>query len=150
LQTTIGAEWNNWARYELYMALDKTFNSPCLVTHGAEIWNKGREEVDVLLEPRDSKINPIAIKLRCERVSENAGSFENFREQMDADMAKIKELGDVQGYYEGARLLLVGFSSAPPAVPNELSEFKTKPEPKHFMAGDVHGWVMEYDLPSEK
>lgn len=132
------------------MFLQQAFGSDALVSHGVQIWNDGDidEEVDVLIEPQDSNepAAVMAIKLRCEKVSENEGSFERFRGQMDGDMTRIKELGAVESTFERGTLLLVGFSGEPLDT-NEDCAFQTRPEPKHFHTGEVHAWIMEYELP---
>jgi hypothetical protein len=143
----IGAEWRHWARYELYMALEEALGSGCLVTHGTtDFWQDGGEEIDILVEPREADRNAIAIKLRCEKVNENEGSYEAFRDQLDEDMARIKGAGKVESTFEGARLLLIGFSGQPSV---EDAEFKTQPQPEHFAAGEVHCWISQYGLPGE-
>lgn len=130
------------------MALEQALGSQCLVTHGiSEIWQKDDQEIDILVEPREDDQKAIAIKLRCEEVSENEGSYERFRDQMDADMAKIKQLGVVENSFEGARLLLVGFSGQPSV---EDAAFRMQPQPEHFVQGEVHGWIAQYNLPSEE
>ncbi|KAI1854452.1 hypothetical protein JX265_007677 [Neoarthrinium moseri] len=139
----IGAQWEKWARYELFMALEKSFSNDCVVMHGVDIWEKDEGEVDILVEPHDESMSAIAIKLRCEKVSENEGSYERFRDQMDSDMDKVKGLGDVENSFEGAKLLLIGFSGEPSA---EESEFRTEPQPEHFVAGEVHCWAMVHNL----
>lgn len=144
----VGAEWDRWARYELYMALESALGSRYLVTHGvSEIWQGGDGEVDVLLEPRDNTQSIVAIALSCEKVNENEGSYERFRDQMDADITTIKGFGSVESTFEGTRLLLVGFSGEPSV---EDAEFKVQPQPEHFVEGEVHCWVASLDLPSAR
>lgn len=132
-----------WARYELFMCLDMAFNEKCIVNHSVPIWKDSDEEADIIIEPHDAALSPVAIKLRCERVSENCGSYETFRDQMDSDMARIKALGSFDGFFEGIVLRLVGFSGEPSY---EDHEFRIQPQPKHFQVGEVHVWVAEHNL----
>ncbi|KAH6655674.1 hypothetical protein BKA67DRAFT_657597 [Truncatella angustata] len=139
----VGADWRYWARYELFMALEKLIPD-CLVTHGmSEFWDEGDEEVDILVEPRDGDRGTIALLLRCENVGENEGSYERFRDQLDADVAKVESLGRVGSSFDDARLLLVGFSGEPSA---EDAEFRTQPQPEHFVKGEVHCWMVRHDV----
>ncbi|KAI4597310.1 hypothetical protein KJ359_004416 [Pestalotiopsis sp. 9143b] len=141
----IGAQWEQWARYELFMALEEALGSESLVTHSmSDFWQDSEEEVDILIEPRENDQQAVAIKLRCEKVNENEGSYERFRDQVDADMTKIQGLGGVQSSFEGAKLLLVGFGGEPSA---EDAEFRTQSQPEHFVEGEVHCWIMKHEYP---
>lgn len=137
----IGAEWRAWARYELYLYLEKALGKDYLIYHTFnDIWDT--EVIDIYLEPRDSDLKIIAIVLRCEKVNENCGSFEDFRAEMDGDIERINGLEKVDGSYEGLRLCVLGFSGPLPAE-NEDTKWKCRPVPRHFESGEVNGWVYE-------
>ncbi|ETS82085.1 hypothetical protein PFICI_07087 [Pestalotiopsis fici W106-1] len=143
----VGAQWEKWARYELFMALEEALGSQCLVVHSmSDFFEDSDEELDILIEPRENDQAVIAIKLRCEKVNENEGSYERFRDQMDADMTKIQGLGGVQSGFEGAKLLLVGFGGEPSA---EDADFRTQSQPEHLVEGEVHCWIMKKEYPLE-
>lgn len=140
----IGAEWRAWARYELYLYLEEVLGKDYLIYHTfKDIWDD--EVVDIYLDPRNSDLKIIAIVLRCERVNENCGSFEDFRAEMDGDIERIKGLGKVDESYEGSRLCVVGLSGPLPAE-NEDTEWKCKPAPRQFESGEVNGWIYEMQL----
>lgn len=137
----IGARWELWARYELYMALEKALGSSYIIFHGVDVWKESDEQADLVLEPRGDSL-PVIVQLRCETVSENEGSYERFRDLMDADMTRIRG-ARVENDFAGGKALLVGFSGEPSA---QDSAFRTESQPRHFRCGEVYAWVAQYDI----
>lgn len=137
----IGAQWELWARYELYMALEKAAGSSYIIFHGVDVWKESDKQADLVLEPRGDG-PPIIVRLRCETVSENEGSYERFRDHMDADMTQIRG-ARVENDFAGGQVLLVGFSGEPSA---QDSAFRTESQPRHFRFGEVYAWVMQHNV----
>lgn len=146
-QFWIGADWRLWARYDLFTVLEDAFKENYLVNHSMAIWESHdeHEQVDILLEHRDGETN-LAIRLQCENVNENCGSFEEFSKQyqkqwtlLDSTLSK-----NVEEEFGGTKVMLLGFSGEPMGYEEEEPLFgELKPET--FKAGEVHAWYVYCD-----
>lgn len=143
----IGADWRGWARFEIYMAIEKAFGSAHLITHSNDdFWADSSLMIDVLIESSDDGKGSVGIVLRCENVNENEGSFERFAQQFDEDWSKYATRDDIQSDFKGTRLILLGFSGE--AVGDGIDTFKVEPKPEHFNVREVNVWARIQD-PSE-
>jgi hypothetical protein len=151
----IASSWTDWVRYEIYLALEKKFSDTCFVTFDVDLFNNDSALMaHILLDPKDTKVNAIAIRFVCEHVGGNAGDYEDFVQEVNAKLTRYKEAGAVTGGYEVGKILLVGLSEAPSeptgeGYPKDIGEFMVKPA-AHFNVDYLHSWVLEYEPPSAK
>ncbi|KAF7197521.1 hypothetical protein HII31_01331 [Pseudocercospora fuligena] len=145
-QFWIGADWRSWARYDLFIALENAFEDEYLVNHGIPIWESYHEDeqVDTLLEHRDGGTN-IAIRLRCENVNDNCGSFEDFSKEYQKDWTLLQDLNQhAEPEHEDTKVMLLGFSGQP-MVPDEDEEPSFgELKPDSIKSGEVYAWYL-YD-----
>lgn len=147
------ADWRTWARYDLYVHLEKTLGASkdYIVRHGTPVWGDNATDVaDITVEPSSNNktMAPVAIRICAARVTENDTSFGNFVEAFQEDLKRIQEMTakEVEADYQGGKVLYLGLgeNQYPDQDFGEL-------QPQSFGFGGeygVYGYYLLFDLPA--
>jgi hypothetical protein len=149
------ADWRSWARYDLYVHLEKTFgfSRDYIIRHGAPVWGDEDNRVaDITVEPssnneQDKKLAPLAIRILTARPTENDTSFGNFAKAYQAEWAVVGEQTkeEVEGDYKGGKVLYLGLGEKDYG---EEGFGSLKPEVINVgIENGVYGYYLYLDLP---